>query len=417
MASRYNRPMSDSVARGPEHLPELVPPAVLRICSDLSEAGSSAFLVGPGLRDLLRGARPPHYEVATNASLEALANLYPTAVLIDGRHGTVMIPTSAGPVDARPLRDGASVEDELSHRDFTVNALAYDPERETLLDPFGGRKHLEEGLLSAVGSARDRLSEDPLRALRGIRLTATLGWRLDPELETAFATVRGNLSRIPCEAVRRELVAIVLSEGVAESLARLEYSGLAAELAPGTARGAGAILALLPCDLELRLAGWLRGTRARRTLQKLRFSRPSVDRVDLLLRLHPLDVTLGTASAAARARLLRRSGSRNVAALIALRRAELQLDPDARASAREGLQRLSRIVEEVRSSRGSADRRDRLAIGGAEVMRALGCGPGPQVGRALAYLAAQVAADPSLNSPVALADLLASWSGGESSTI
>ena len=412
-APLYTAFMSDAVPHEKELQPGAVPPPVLEVCRVLSEAGYAAFLVGPGLRDLLRGVRPPHFELATNASVSALASLYPTAVLIGSQHDTLMIPTRAGPVDVSSFRTG-TLDGDLGHRDFSINALAYDAKRDRLLDPFGGRKHLAEGLLCAVRSARDRFDEDPLRALRGVRLAATLGLRLDPEVEAALATAPNLLGRIPREAVRRELVAILLSQRVAEAFARLEHSGIATSLAPGTLPGAGALLQLLPFDLELRLAAWLRGTRSRRILQRMRFSRPTVDRVELLLRLHPLDERPNPGSAAATARFARRTGSRDLGALIALRAAELELDPEATPAERDGLHQVNRVAEELRASRGNLDRRDRLAIGGADVMRLLDCRPGPRVGRALAYLAEQIAADPSLNSQEALAQLLSGWNDGGS---
>ena len=97
-----------------------------------------------------------------------------------------MVPTAIGPVDVTHFR-GADLLEDLAHRDFTINALAYEPQRALLYDPFDGRADLAKGRLAAVGSAHDRLAEDGLRALRAPRLAATLELEVDAELEAALA--------------------------------------------------------------------------------------------------------------------------------------------------------------------------------------------------------------------------------------
>ena len=187
------------------------PSAVVQVGQKVIEAGHAGFLVGSGLRDLLAGTLPSHYELSTDAPLSEVLELFPNGVLIGKRRDTVMVPSQAGPVDVTPFRAGARIENDLAHRDFTINAIAYDIADRKWIDPHGGRVDLENGLIRAVGCARDRIAEDPLRALRGVRLAAIRGWELDPEVEAALESAQTALAAIPREPVRRELVAILLS--------------------------------------------------------------------------------------------------------------------------------------------------------------------------------------------------------------
>jgi len=396
----YHSSMSESLA----------PNAVVMVARTLIEAGHAAFLVGPGLRDLLTEAAPSHHVMSTNATIGEILRLFPNGVLIGTRRGAVMVPSPAGPVDVTPFRAGARVEDDLARRDFTINAIAYDIADRKWLDPHGGRADLEGGLIRAVGSARDRIGEDPIRALRAIRLAATRGWKLDEAVEHALGCARNALNEIPREPVRRELIAILLSAGVSRALEQLDRSGIATQLVPGARPGAGAVVARLPGDLELRLAGWLRGANARTVLQRLRFSRPTIDRVELLLRYHHASGQPDAMGSAAAARFARRTGAHNLAALIALREAEIEAARDAPAVDRAALEHLRVLLASLRESERTASERSQLVISGTDVMACLGCKPGPRVGRAIDYLGERIRLDPTLNSPDALRGLLRDWS-------
>jgi tRNA nucleotidyltransferase (CCA-adding enzyme) len=387
-----------------------IPPAVRALLDVLRGAGHPSLLVGGCVRDLLRGRPVADFDVATPATPDEVLAIFPRAIPIGLRHGTVMIPTPAGPVDATSFRQGPKLEDDLAHRDFTINAMAYDPREERLVDPFDGRGDLARGRLRAVGRAADRLAEDPLRALRACRLVAALGVGVDPEVEAALPGARAGLARVARERVRQELATLLLATGVAEGLALLRRSGIEADLAPGAAPDAGAVAAAVPAELELRTAAWLRGARPTPILRALRFPRRAGEVVAELLRSHPVDeVVTGSGDAAVR-RLLRRVGERRFASLATLRRAELQYGGRAGTPAAEAalgrLAALEEAVARLRQQGALALRRFDLAIDGAEVMRILGCGPGPAIGRALRLLTDAVLEDPSRNTPEALRTLL-----------
>ena len=161
---------------------QAIPAPVRALLEQLRDAGHRSFLVGGCVRDMLRGEPVADFDVATPASVDELLALFPRAVPIGLHHGTLMLPTRSGPVDVTSVRKGPRIEDDLAHRDFTVNAMAYDPDEEIRIDPWGGRADLERGVLRAVGTAAERFAEDPLRALRACRLVAVFGLRIDPEV-------------------------------------------------------------------------------------------------------------------------------------------------------------------------------------------------------------------------------------------
>jgi tRNA nucleotidyltransferase (CCA-adding enzyme) len=392
---------------------DAVPAAVLSLVRTLGDAGQEAVLVGGCVRDLLRGALVSDFDVATAAPPRLVLALFPRAVPTGLAHGTVMVPTAAGPVDVTSYRAGGSLRDDLAHRDFTLNALAWSPEKQALIDPFDGQRDLAQGRIRAVGSARERLSEDPLRMLRAARLAAQLGFAADGELEQAISDARETLARVARERVRRELELLLLAPHAGAGLALLRRTGVEALLAPGAAGDAAEVVPALPLDLELRLAGWLRGARADLVLREHRYGRRRLARVERLLRLHPIERAADPGHDPSLRRLLRRAGESDFDALLALRRAELERGdasrlPEAAASL-ASLRELERSAARIRRMGAVALHRFDLAIRGDEVMRLLGCRPGPQVGRALRYLTECVIEDPSCNTPERLRERLAGW--------
>lgn len=390
-----------------------IPHPVRTLLAQLAESGHHSFLVGGCVRDLLRGRPVSDFDVATPASVEELLALFPRAVPIGLHHGTLMVPTRSGPVDVTAFRKGPRIEDDLAHRDFTINAIAFDPAEERVVDPFDGRGDLARRLLRAVGSAADRFAEDPLRALRACRLVAVLGLQIHPDVEAALPGARAGLSRVARERVRHELCELLLGDWVGDGLALLRRSGIEADLAPAAPEDGPAVAAALPADLELRVAGWLRGARTTPILRALRFPRRSVEAVTEILRAHPVEEGTSGASDVAARRVLRRVGERRFPGLAALRRAELCVGARAGTPAAEAslarLGELEQAVARVRRQGTLALRRFDLALDGADVMRLLGCGPGPRVGRALRYLTDCVVEDPSRNTPDTLRALLADW--------
>jgi tRNA nucleotidyltransferase (CCA-adding enzyme) len=393
-----------------ESLHESVPAPVTGLLAHLRAAGHEAYLVGGCVRDLVRGVAVVDFDVATSAEPQVVLQLFPRAIPIGLRHGTVMVPTRSGPVDVTTFRAGPRLEDDLAHRDFTVNALAWEPGSGRVIDPFGGVADLEHGRLRAVGSPEDRMREDPLRALRAARLVATLGLRPDPELERAMPACAAPLATVARERVRRELELLLLAPQPGAGIALLRRTGLEAALLPAAPEAAPVVDAL-PADLPLRLAGWLRGSDAAAVLARLRFPRRVAARVGRLVAMHPIERGVDPERDVSVRRVMRRAGDEGLGALLALRDAELRASPGgpSAAAALAKLAALRQAIERVRRSGALALRRRDLALDGRAVMRILGCAPGPQVGRALDHLTEQVIRDPSCNRPEALRRLLEEW--------
>ena len=367
-----------------------VPASVRDALQVLQAAGHEAWLVGGCVRDLLRGVAVSDFDLATSAAPEAVLALFPRAVPIGIRHGTVMLPTRDGPLDVTSFRAGPTLQSDLAHRDFSVNAIAWNPASGELVDPSGGAQDLASGRLRAVGSASDRFGEDPLRALRAARISAALELDPDASIEPAMQQARTALRGVARERVRREIEALLLAPGVATALALLRRTGIEADVAPGTAADTGLVIAVLPRDLPLRLAAWLRGTHAESILLRLRFPRRIVAEVARLVALHPIDGRRLRGDVDVR-RLVDRIGEAGIAQLLTLREAELAATaiPLAGAATRQQC-----ALATLRDRIDRVQRAGALAIDGATVMATLSCPPGPEVGAALHFLTDRIPKTP-----------------------
>ncbi len=185
----------------------------------LEEAGFQAFLVGGCVRDLLLGRNPKDFDVATSATPEQVKRVFRRARLVGRRfriahvrYGRHIIEVStfrkglAEDEDERDLADSGlilrdnvwgTLDEDAFRRDFTINALYYDPHTEEIIDFVGGLEDLEHRRLRFIGDTDVRLREDPVRLLRAVRFHAKLGFTLDPEIESAIPQLADHLREIP----------------------------------------------------------------------------------------------------------------------------------------------------------------------------------------------------------------------------
>jgi tRNA nucleotidyltransferase (CCA-adding enzyme) len=382
-----------------------LPSAVASLLAALDGHGWEAHVVGPGADALLRGEPTRDFEVATSADARDLLERFAAAIPLDSARSRLLLPTGAGPVELVPHAMGGGIRATLARRDFTLHAIGIDAMGRTI-DPFDGRADAEASRLRCVGRAADRFSEDPLRRLRAVRLVATRGLDPDPELVRALSNASRPLAGVAATRLRAELHALLLGAHVDRGLGLLRSSGLEAALAEGVGEDAAGVVAALAPDLELRLAGWLRGARAVRTLRRLREPRPRVLKIERLLQLHPIEDIASPEQEARLARLARRAASL-VPGLLALREAEITARGEgsaARACLDQLREAIARAQDPDAPSAGPT-----LALDGREVMEILGCGPGPEVGRALRQLEKDVSADPTCNTREALRERLLAW--------
>ena len=390
--------------------PERVPEPVRALLERLAGDGHPSVLVGGCVRDLVERRPVRDFDVATPAPVERVLELFPRAIPIGLRHGTVMIPTAAGPVDVTRFRSGPELADDLAHRDFTLNALAWSP-GSALLDEHGGLADLAAGRLRAVGDPDARLSEDPLRALRAARLVAERGFHPDEPLEAAMAQAAPFLRAVAGERLRAELERVLLGAHAGRGLQLLERTGIQRELAPGVSEHAVSIVEALPRRRDERLAGWLIGTPVRRILARLRFSNATVTRLSRILDAHPAHLRTHAHRPPAIRRLLHRFEPDDVELLLTLAAAEAEARELPEAAAQ--VIALREAIEDVRADESLALQRGDLALDGSEIMRLLGVGPGPEVGEALRYLTDCVLDDPAENNPDRLRAKLSAWANSK----
>jgi tRNA nucleotidyltransferase/poly(A) polymerase len=385
---------------------DTLPEPVRAVLDRLTGAGHEAVLVGGCVRDRARQLPIHDWDVATAADAETILALFPRAVPIGLRFGTVMLPTASGPVDVTHYR-GPTLEADLARRDFTVNAVAFDAAAARVIDPFGGLADLAAGRLRAVGRPEERLAEDPLRALRAARLVAELGLTPEASLEQALSAQATALVKVAPERIRSELDRLLLAADPAAGLSVLRSTGLEAALVPGARPDSGALIAALPPDLTLRWSAWLRGTAVPSVLARCRVPRARRAEVETLLALHPAERVLDDGDRGVRRLRKRARNDETLARLLALREAECVAgtapDPAAVRTA------LGHLRERLDATRDQAVERPQLALGGADVMAELGIGPGPRIGAALQHLLERVLEDPAENTPERLRAALQRW--------
>jgi tRNA nucleotidyltransferase (CCA-adding enzyme) len=431
--------------------PKRIPTAILDLLRRLNEAGHRAYLVGGCVRDLLRGVRVSDWDIATDARPEQVMKVFPHAVPTGLKHGTVTVPTRAGPCEVTTFRveSGYSdarrpdrvefvpeVEADLARRDFTVNAIAWDPLEEREVDPFRGRADLAAGLLRAVGSPIDRFREDGLRPIRAARFAATLEFELEPETEAALGGARVEVARVAVERQRDELTKLLAAPQPSRGFEVLRRSELlpiilpelqAAVAVPQNRYHAYDVYfhTLYTVDAApagkpvVRLAALFHDlgkpmTRVERengdatfynhqfesariaeeAMTRLRFGRELTERVVHLVKHHMFDYRQEWTDAAVR-RFVQKVGVENIADLFDLRIAD-NIGNGTKTGFPHYLEEFRSRIEGVLAERQALTLSD-LQVGGEDVMRELGLPPGPRVGEVLQWLLAQVVEDPSLN--------------------
>jgi tRNA nucleotidyltransferase (CCA-adding enzyme) len=375
-----------------------IPDEVLEIARTLEEAGHEAWCVGGALRDALLGHSHTDYDFATSATPAQVQALFRRTAPVGEKYGTV------GVVDRRRVlhevttfrRDvstdgrhavvayGVSLEDDLSRRDFTINALAYHPLRREWRDPFGGRADLERELLRAVGEPAERFREDYLRILRALRFAARFGFAIEPATWSAAVAAAPGLARLSAERVREEwFKGLRTARSVAELVELWTRVGAAERWIPE--------LLAVPADRLARAAAVPRGPRdpvlltallteeAAAVLRRLRVSNAEIERAAALAR-GPAEPA-GAAPGDIR-RWLSRVGTAADDLLELYLHRHGENAPWAAA------------VQGVRERREPLTRGD-LAVSGTD-LQVLGAA-GPRIGELLAALLDRVLEDPALN--------------------
>ncbi len=224
-----------------------VPPQVQAVVERLNDRGFSAYAVGGCVRDSLLGTEPKDWDITTSATACETKNAFPDYAVIETgiEHGTVSVIIEGKPYEVTTFRtEGgysdnrhpdfvefvSDVKEDLSRRDFTVNAMAYDCKNNRLIDLFGGARDIENRVIRCVGNPELRFKEDGLRILRGLRFAAVLGFSVEPETALAMKRCKGLLKNISAERVFSELKQALCGRE-AESVLR-EFREVFAEIIP-----------------------------------------------------------------------------------------------------------------------------------------------------------------------------------------
>ena len=394
-----------------------VPEAVLGVLGRLQAAGHEAYLVGGCVRDLVSGRVPSDWDVATQALPAEVQALFRRVIPTGVAHGTVTVLVSGGQVEVTTYRvetgytDGRRPDrvefrrdlvEDLARRDFTINAMAFDPKSGELRDPFGGLEDLAGRTVRCVGDAVARFGEDGLRPLRAVRFATVLDFEMDPVTEAAISGALSVFRKVAPERVRDEFLKLLLAPGVERGLRLLRSTGLLAaafpQLVDTVGRDAGARVAAVPSRPEVRLAALLASAeQPEAVLEQLRLPARTTEEVRALLA-HPLPETASSWDDAEVRRWAARLGAERVPDALSLAAAGgLAQAPQLRAH-----------VEQVLSSHPPLRVRD-LALDGRAIMEVLGVGPSPIVGEATRWLLGEVLEAPERNTEAGLRERLGAW--------
>jgi len=216
------------------------------ICAVLRNAGYRALLAGGCVRDRLRGETPTDYDIATNAPASEVLKLFPHTIAVGAAFGVVIVVEAGQHFEVATFRkDGPYLDgrrpsrvdfvdeiEDAQRRDFTINALFFDPEKDDVLDYVGGREDLARGLIRCVGDPIARFQEDHLRLLRAVRFAARFEFEIETETKRAIVTMASMILKTSAERVRDELEKMLCGGQAQRSLELLDETGLLVHVLP-----------------------------------------------------------------------------------------------------------------------------------------------------------------------------------------
>src|SRR3954451_18679256 len=212
----------------------------------LRASGHAAYFAGGCVRDLLRGETPKDFDIATDATPEIVQKIFSRTYAVGAHFGVIVVLENEFQFEVATFRsDGAyldgrrpievhfaTAEEDAARRDFTINGMFFDPEKDEVIDFVGGRADLERKLIRAIGDPAQRFAEDRLRMLRAVRFATVLGFEIDEKTWKAIVASAATITDISSERIRDELVKIFLSPNRARGWDLLDASGLMRAVLP-----------------------------------------------------------------------------------------------------------------------------------------------------------------------------------------
>lgn len=432
-----------------------VPEKALEIYAKIEEAGFEIYLVGGCVRNLIMGIPVKDWDMTTSAPPEEIVKLFEDAYY-NNDFGTVGIPINESQIiEVTTYRTehgfsnkrhpdkvswGKTVDEDLSRRDFTMNAIAlkFNGDKEEFVDPFDGRTDIKNRIIRTVGNPKERFKEDALRLMRGIRFAAQLNFDIDEGTGREIKSDAALIKEISSERVRDELLKIMGSPDPAKGITLLKEAGILEIILPELTEGIGvsqvrpgrhhttdvfthnlSSLKHTPAtDPIVRFATLLHdvgkptvrgedkeglvtfynheiaGAKiAYEICQRLKFSKKDTSKIVNLIRWHMFSVNENLSDAGIR-RFIRRIGIENVADMMDLRIGD-RLGGGTQTAESWRLKKFKeRVAGELAPKPFSIND---LAIDGNDVMKELNLKPGPEIGKILQKLFEEVDEDMSKN--------------------
>jgi tRNA nucleotidyltransferase (CCA-adding enzyme) len=436
-----------------------VPKEVAEVSATLVAAGFEAYLVGGCVRDILLGREPKDWDIATNAKPEQVQKLFPETVY-ENDFGTVGVKTESEDPKVKVIEvttyriEGKysdkrhpdevifawTIEDDLSRRDFTVNALAMGLDGE-IIDPFDGQKDLKKKIIRTVGEAEERFGEDALRLMRAVRFAVELDFEIELHTRRAIEKRSRELEVIAKERVRDELVKIIMAPNAAKGIMLLEELGLLINVLPELRDGLGVgqnkhhiytvfehnvraldYAARQDYSLIVRMASLLHDVgkpkvkggegpestfyehervgakMVMKMLDRLRFPKDFIEEIAHLVRMHMFYYNVGEISPAGVRRFVVRVGPEYIDDLLKVREAD-RIGSGVAKAIPYRLRHLLFMIEKVKRDPLSPKM---LKINGDEMMDILKLPPSPRIGWILNALLEEVLDDSEKNEKKAL---------------
>ena len=432
-----------------------IPNDVRAVADALESAGFDAYLVGGCVRDLLLERAPKDWDITTNAKPEEIQKIFPDS-FYENDFGTVGVKTRSDDpalavIEVTPYRIeekytdkrhpdavkfAKKLEDDLKRRDFTINALAYDPQSGELTDLFGGEKDLKAKIIRAVGDPEERFSEDALRILRAVRIVCVLDFSIEDATRAALEKTKGLLEFVSKERIRDELETMMMASSPASGFELMREIGILKFVMPELEEGwmvtqnkhhiytvwehnmrAMEYAAKENWAFDVRMSALLhdvgkpqskRGEgpdstfyghemigakMALQMLNRLRFPKKFVEKVSKLVRFHLFYYNVNEVTESSVRRLIARVGIEDMDDLIKVRMCD-RIGSGVPKAEPYKLRHFKFMVEKLQRDPISAKM---LNVRGEDVMRVCAMEPGPRVGAILDILLEDVLDEPEKN--------------------
>ena len=434
-----------------------IPKPVVDIIDTLKHAGFEAFIVGGSVRDMLLGKVPKDWDITTNATPEKIQECFPHSVY-ENSFGTVGVKTESDDpttklVQVTTFRTEAeyfdyrhpktvsfasSVEQDLSRRDFTINAIALDKDRgvDNLIDPYNGQQDLQQKIIRTVGNPDHRFKEDALRLIRAVRFAAALEFGIEKNTLSSLQSNTYLLSKIARERVGSELLLMFENKNTTQAVELMKTTGILQQALPEVATGIGVtqnkhhiydvyqhnLLSLQWADehrypVAVKIAALLHDIAKPQTKQgegpdstfyghdiaggkmviniskRFNWNKQLGQEVALLVRNHMFYYSIGDVTERSVRRLVARVGAENMDNLVKLRICD-RMGSGVPKPEPYRLRHFQFLVEKVQKDPLSVAL---LKINGNDIIKSLGVSPGPRVGYILSALFEEVLDNPAAN--------------------